>query len=207
MESVYVANFVLDPTSALDPFLVNRRHDKEIDNAGVTIKEERKFLLLSLTAFKNNYEELSDVIFSKYGITLPKYGKISGSSQINLINIAPGQWLIYSFDNPISNFLSIIEPIVGNLGAIVDLSDARAIIKISGPKVRDTLAKGVSIDLHPRKFTPDRAVSTFAAQLGMTIWQSEDGLTFYISVFRAFGYSLLNWLITSASEFGYNIEI
>ncbi len=89
----------------------------------------------------------------------------------------------------------------------MDLSDARAIIQVSGPKAIDTLAKGISIDLHPNTFTHEHAASTFAAQLGMTIWKSEDSSVFNISVFRAFGSSALQWLITSASEFGCDVQV
>ena len=37
--------------------------------------------------------------------------------------------------------------------AIVDQSHGRTILRVTGPKVRDALAKGVPVDLHPRAFT------------------------------------------------------
>ena len=48
------------------------------------------------------------------------------------------------------------------------------LLELRGPRVRDVLAKGVSIDLHPRAFrTGDVAVTT-ASHLAVHLWQVAD---------------------------------
>ena len=37
------------------------------------------------------------------------------------------------------------------VAAVSDQSDARLVLRVSGPRVRDVLAKGVPVDLHPRR--------------------------------------------------------
>jgi heterotetrameric sarcosine oxidase gamma subunit len=206
MGSACVDNFILCPKSALNPFIISNKHEGNISATGVTIKEKRNFGLVSLTVFKSQYEEFSKLIFSEFGINLPTSCAVSRSNQLIFISVAPGQWLALCEEGYTENLASKLEDIVGKTAAIVDLSDSRAIIEISGTKIFETLAKGISIDFHPSIFTAEQAVTTFAAQLAMTIWLSSDGETFNISVFRAFSASLLNWLIASAKEFGCNIS-
>jgi sarcosine oxidase subunit gamma len=87
----------------------------------------------------------------------------------------------------------------------VDQSDARAVIEISGSKAREALAKGISIDLHPQAFGVGDSASTLAVQLWITLWQTELAPTYRIAVFRAFGSSVLEWLVNSSAEFGCQI--
>ena len=200
-------NLVLHPKSALNPFLTHAKHEGNPLETGVMIRENQNFLLASLTAFNDQQKELSASIFSAFGIQRPKNCKVERAKHINFISIAPHQWLIYCHRDDNSDFIPSLKSIVGPSAAIVDLSDARAIIQVSGSKAIDTLTKGISIDLHPDNFTNEHAASTFAAHLGMTIWKSEDSSVFNISVFRAFSSSTLEWLITSASEFGCEIQV
>ena len=199
-------NFILKPKTALSPLIISDRQEGTVSSTGVTIKEKRNFGLVSLTVFKEQYEVFSIAIFSAFGLHLPKANAVSRSNEITLISVAPSQWLALCDEGYTANFVSKLESIAGKAATVVDLSDSRAIIEISGTKIRETLAKGVSVDLHPSRFTPEQAIATFAAQLSITIWLSNDGQIFNISVLRAFGASLLNWLIASASEFGCDVS-
>ncbi len=50
-----------------------------------------------------------------------------------------------------------------------DQSDARLVLHLSGPRVRDVLAKGVPIDLHPKVFKPGDVATTLIAYIGVQI--------------------------------------
>ena len=200
-------NLILSPKSPLEPYLVPGRYGVQSTEAGVSLKEMRDFGLVSLTVFKGHYEDLSNSIFNEFGIKLLLNSEISRSEKICFMNIAPGQWLAYSKAFTASDMIAKLEYAVGKLASIVDLSDARAIIELSGPNVHDALAKGVSIDLDESTFSTKHVFCTFAAQLSITFWQSDDGLRINVAVFRAFGDSLLKWLIASASEFGCDVKI
>jgi sarcosine oxidase subunit gamma len=201
-----VDNLILNPKSPLEPYLIPGRYGVKSVTAGVRLKEKHNFSLVSLTVFKEHYVALSNSILKEFGIKLLKNQEISRSKEICFMNIAPGQWLAYSEYFSAFDLISKLGHSVGKSASIVDLSDARAIIELSGPKVQDTLAKGISIDLREGQFLANHVFSTFAAQFSITLWQSDDEFTANIAVFRAFGESLLNWLITSASEFGCDVE-
>jgi sarcosine oxidase subunit gamma len=51
----------------------------------------------------------------------------------------------------------------GQFAAIVDQSHGRTLLRVTGPRVRDALAKGLAIDLHPREFKTGYAAVTAVA--------------------------------------------
>ena len=79
---------------------------------------------------------------------------------------------------------------------------ASVLLELRGPRVRDVLAKGVSIDLHPRSFrTGDVAVTT-ASHLAVHLWQVADEPVYRVLVVRTWFDSLWRWLAASAAEYG-----
>ena len=68
-------------------------------------------------------------------------------------------------------------------------------IRVSGPKARDALAKGVPIDLHPRAFRSGDAAVTTVAHIGVHLWQLDDTPTYEIAVFRSFARDFWRWLM------------
>lgn len=109
---------------------------------------------------------------------------------------------------PLSGFVDMeaeLAPRLGKYAAIADQSHGRVLLRIAGPRVRDALAKGVSIDLHPRAFGPGHVAMTTAAHIGMHIWQLDDGPTYGISTARSSAASFWHWLQASSAEFGLEI--
>ena len=87
------------------------------------------------------------------------------------------------------------------MSSIVDQSDARAVVRISGSRARDVLAKGVPIDLHPRAFKANNVAITHASHIGIIFWQIDDAPTYEIAMFRSFADSFAHWLIELSAEF------
>ena len=94
-----------------------------------------------------------------------------------------------------------LKPLLDGLSSVVDQSDARAVVRISGPRARDVLAKGVPIDLHPRAFKGNGVAITHANHVGIILWQIDDAPTYEIAMFRGFADSFAHWLLESAEEF------
>ena len=92
------------------------------------------------------------------------------------------------------------------MASVSDQSSGYAILRLSGPMVRDTLAKILPIDLHERAFEPDRVASTTASHVGATLWRLADAVdgspVFEIAVFRSLVGSFWHNLASSAAEFG-----
>ena len=91
---------------------------------------------------------------------------------------------------------------LAGLASIADQSDGRVVLRLRGDRVRDVLAKGVPVDLHPRSFKTGDVASTLVAYIGVQIQQLDDRPTFQLMAFRSLAGSLWSWLTKSAAEFG-----
>jgi sarcosine oxidase subunit gamma len=95
----------------------------------------------------------------------------------------------------------LLDDLTG-LASLSNQSDGRTIIRVSGPKVRQALAKGVPIDLHPRAFRVGDTALTVVGHIGVHFWQLDETPTYEFAVFRSFSASLWEWLVASSAEFG-----
>ena len=119
----------------------------------------------------------------------------------------PGNWLIVSDDDAADaldgGFRAI--PCLGSV-AVADLSHGRTVVRIGGAASRDVLAKGCSIDLHPRRFLAGDCAQTNLAGIPVLIHAVTDEPTYDIYVPRGFALSAWEWLLDAALEFGCRVE-
>jgi len=94
---------------------------------------------------------------------------------------------------------------LGQLAAVTDQTDARAVLKLHGPRVRDVLAKGCPVDLHPRAFRRGDTALTTIGGIGTQIWWADVDEAFHLAVPRSMAGSFWSWLVPSAQEFGVEI--
>jgi methylglutamate dehydrogenase subunit D len=197
-----VANLTLPPRSALAPYWHSGRHGQPDGQAGVTLTEVTHFALAEITAFRGQKKALAEKMVQSFGLTVPAANKTTQGPDLRLISIGPGKYLALAEADAARGLVSNLEAKLGDVAAVVDQSDARAIVTVSGPRARDALAKGIMIDLAPSAFHNGDAATTFAVQLWVTLWQENTEPSYRLSVFRAFGADLLHWLIASGQEFG-----
>ena len=129
---------------------------------------------------------------------------VQHSSTINdaFASAGPDHWLAAADTMPGVAFEQRLRSELAGLASVSDQSDGRTLIRVSGPRARDALAKGVMIDLHPRAFRPgDAAVSTIG-HIGVHFWQLDDLPTYEFVVFRSLAADFWHWLVDAASEFG-----
>jgi sarcosine oxidase, subunit gamma len=87
-------------------------------------------------------------------------------------------------------------------GAAVDVSGQRTTLRLSGPHSRDVLAKGTSLDLHPRTFGEGTAAETTLAQAGVILLAVDgSGADYRILVRSSFARYLADWLLDAAEEY------
>ena len=81
--------------------------------------------------------------------------------------------------------------------------DAQRIgLRLTGLRVRDVLAKGCSIDLHPRVFGRGRSAQTALGQAGVVLLALSDAADDVVVLVRSsFAGYLADWLLDAALEF------
>lgn len=171
---------------------------------GVTVRPRGGLALARLIARKGHAGDLAAAIRSRYGLDLPTTPKRVEQGGLAVIWSGPGQWLAVAEDG--RDLACELSEAVGAFAAVSDQSDGLAVLRVSGPRVRDALIKGVGLDLHPRSFVPGDAAVTMIAHIGTQLWQLDDRPTYEIAVYRSFAGSLWRWLDASAAEYGCAVE-
>lgn len=196
-------NSILTPRSALTGLINPGHYGRREGGAGIRFSEVKNFSLANITAFKNCRKPLEKAINECFGLYLPAGPQRIEKNGVAIVGLGPDQWLAIGYEENSADLFGKLEKASSDFAAIVDQSDARAIIRVSGPDARKALAKGASIDLDARVFYTNSMATTFAAGLWINLWQVNDLPTYEISVFRGFSASLVSWLKSSAEEFGY----
>jgi heterotetrameric sarcosine oxidase gamma subunit len=171
---------------------------------GLVIEERTDLALATLMARRGKERDLMHAVAAAYDLDLPDGPRVASKDGVSFAGIGIGQWLAAAEPGAI-DFVSGLRRRLAGLGSIADQSDGRVVLRLSGDRVRDVLAKGVPIDLHPRNFKTGDVASTLVAHIGVQIEQLDDRPTFQLMAFRSLAGSLWSWLTKSAAEFGYEV--
>jgi methylglutamate dehydrogenase subunit D len=174
----------------------------ELSRAGV-IACERHPQFATVMAYKGKRAAVAARLKELYGLSLPSGPRRATSGSSALIGLGPRTWLFERESGP------ALEPELSGMladeAAITDQSDGYVILRLTGPHVRDVLAKGISIDFHDRVFVPGCAAATTCAHIGVILWRLEDAngcAVLDVAVFRSLARSLWLFIEESAAEFG-----
>ena len=180
-------------------------HDPPCAGAGVTICVRHDLGCATLMGRRGVQDHLIQSVKAAYGIDIVAGPRRAASGAIAFLGVGPATWLAMQHDGG-NGFARSLKQAVGNTGSVADQTDGYVIHRISGPRVRQTLAKGFPIDLHEDAFAPGDVAVTSVAHVGAIVWRLDDlpdGLAvFEIAVFRSLAGSFRRWLDDSAAEFG-----
>jgi methylglutamate dehydrogenase subunit D len=188
-------SFSLAPRSDLEHLPASQWH-------GVTLTLRGICALAAISVRKGQLNALTDRADETFGVKLTHRRERVAGASIAFVWAGPGQWIATAEGEDGATFERRLRAALGDLAAVSDQSDARAIIQIAGARARDVLAKGVPIDLHPSAFRARDAAITTVAHIGALFWQCDETPTYEFLVPRSFAESFWRWLIDSAAEFG-----
>lgn len=171
------------------------------DNLSIEVRDD--LTIVSLAAGRGKSEALRAAMRDAYGVNLPDTPeRVEGSGGVSVIWHGPEQWFVIAERGTGGRDLeNELKPIAGSHAAIVDQGDGRAVVRVSGAHVRDVLAKGIGLDLHPKAFKPNGVAITHASHIGIVLWQADTSPAYEIAMFRSFADSFARWLTHSAAEF------
>ena len=188
--------------SALDGVVAAGRYGRRTGDPGVIVSEVRDAGLATVTTRKGRRTALVEAARSAFGVELPSLPRRVEGRDIDFIWSGPDQWLASRHPAPAGGMEAALAPPFAGLASIVDQSHGRTLLRVTGPLVRDALAKGLAIDLHPREFKTGHAAVTAVAHIGVHLWQIDDRPTYDFAVPRGFALSFWHWLEASAAELG-----
>ncbi len=87
----------------------------------------------------------------------------------------------------------------GRPGMAVDVSDARALFRLTGDGAREVIAKGAPVDLSRAAFGPGDLRRSHLGQVAAAFWQVSEGPeVFELICFRSAAGYVFEWLVESA---------
>jgi heterotetrameric sarcosine oxidase gamma subunit len=190
------------PRSAWDGLASAGRHGSSDGNAGVRIALRADHALATVIVRDGQEAAFAAALRDILGMSPPDAPRAVQQGEHQLVWSGPGQWL---FVGPGRATIESLTARLQGLAAVSDQSDARAMLRISGPRARDALAKGCMIDLHPRAFTTGDTALTSIAHIGIQLWQVGDAPSYDIIVFRSMAASFWSWLSAASAEFGCDV--
>jgi sarcosine oxidase, subunit gamma len=117
--------------------------------------------------------------------------------------LSPDEWLLSSTTEASEKLEARVRAAVLPLGgSATDVSAQRIGLRLTGARVRDVLAKGCSIDLHPRVFGRGSSAQTTLGQAGVVLLALSDAADDFVVLVRSsFAGYLADWLLDAALEF------
>ncbi len=116
-----------------------------------------------------------------------------GDAEMAWIGTGPAVWLVLS-SAPAEDWPDALERRLAGLCAVSDQSGAYVVFRLSGPRARALLQRGVAIDLHPDVFGPGAAATTVIAHIGAILWRPGQDEAFEVAVFRSYSGGFRHWL-------------
>jgi heterotetrameric sarcosine oxidase gamma subunit len=190
------------PRSAWSGILAAGCSGRPTGRPGIMVSAIEGLGMATVIGRRDRAEELERRLSSRYSISLSRSPRVAAGRGCNFVWAGPDQWLAVSMDRMIATEL---QAALAGVAAVSDQSDARAVVRVGGPRVREVLAKGCSLDLHSRVFRTGDVAVTAISHIGVHLWQVDDAPTYEFAVFRGFARSFWSWLAASAAEFGIEV--
>ena len=116
--------------------------------------------------------------------------------------LGPDEWLVLAPPGWETSLAAGLRAAIGSCdGAVTDVSAERAALELTGAHVRELLARGCSIDLHPKVTPIGSCMQTLLARTAVVIVVHDDSASDFLVLVRAsFADYLASWLIDACTE-------
>ena len=183
--------------------LAHRALDAQVtENTGdaALVLTERRFLAKVNIRGKAD----SDAVKAAIGVALPSEANtVAEGNNLCALWLGPNEWLIVGPPSAEKNIEeSLNEALSGASVGIVDVTEGRTTLRVSGPMARDVIAMGCPLDLHSRIFGPGQCAQSFISRSPILIYQVDDTPSFDIHIERSQSDYLWTWLETGGAHYG-----
>jgi heterotetrameric sarcosine oxidase gamma subunit len=169
---------------------------------GIKISERRDLSIVQVSAIPGVPDNRAAIEVA-IGTALPAPNK-SAVGRRTALWVGPGRWFVVEPGR--GALADELDKAAGGSLVVMDLSHSRTVLRISGAKVRDVIAQGCAVDLHPRAAKAGDSFVTSVARHSAVLHLVGD-TTMDVYVYRSFGQDLYEWLLEAAAQYGYEIVI
>jgi sarcosine oxidase subunit gamma len=137
------------------------------------------------------------------GVALPtKANTVNSKGEIDILWMGPDEWLILAPEGEATRLMSTLKVMLSDqLIALVDVSDNRTMLTLSGSASWDVLNKGAHLDFHPRSWKKGMIAQSTYGRAQVIFWQSGNEPEFRLLVRNSFAEYLATFLMDAMAEF------
>ena len=170
-----------------------------IPGVAISVRSGRGFLNLRLNPRRGQAIEAAERIL---GQPMPPAANTFTSGEHEVYWLGPDEWLVATGAERVSTLGKELAKALGGFHAAVnDVSGGHVELLVRGAGARTVLAKGCTLDLHPREFAPGQCAQTGLGRTAVLL-ASGDPSTFTIVVRRSYSGYLRRWLANAARPHG-----
>jgi heterotetrameric sarcosine oxidase gamma subunit len=174
--------------------------------SGVLATECNGLGVARIVARRGQGARLAELLRASFGVESPSGPRRASRGDVGIARIGPQTWLA-TRDGAGNDFAESLRRLLADCASVSDQSDAHAILRLTGRRVRDALAKLTPLDIHPRTFQVNDVAQTICGYVNVMLWRLEDSAqsdpVFEIWVGRSFAVSLHQAISHGAAEFGF----
>jgi len=190
----------LDARSPLAGLAYPDPHDAAVAEPTVFIEERAGLALATVMARSRTMYALARRVQDAFDIALPREPRRRNSGGVSFVWAGPGHWLAVAESTQGHAWVARLRAALADLASISDQTHGRLVIRIRGANARNTLAKGLPIDLHPRAFQPGHTAVTVIGHIGVHLWQIDDEPGYELAIPSSYARSFWRWIAASAAQ-------
>lgn len=176
------------------------------DEPGVVLRERRPCAIVEIAAFRGTAAAVRGAVAGILGVAPPEVRNTAlRGDDAAILWAGPDRWLVVAAEEAHAGLADRLRAAIGGDGAAIELDSGRTVIRVSGPRARDLLAKGIGVDLHPAAFPEGACAHTVCGHFAVVLRAVETG-GIEVLVARGFAASFWEWLAEHAQEWGYRVD-
>ncbi|WP_431824346.1 sarcosine oxidase subunit gamma [Burkholderia sp. F1] len=125
---------------------------------------------------------------------------VARAAEYDVLWLGPDEWLARS-NGPVQAGVleaALAEAVQGSYAAAVDVGSGYTVVEVSGERVREVLARGCPLDLHPRQLKAGQCAQSHYFKAGVVLVPTGDD-TFEIVVRRSFADYFIRIMLDAAA--------
>ena len=188
----------------LEPFFAEVESAPEA-RVAISVRAGRGFLNLRLNPRDRQALEAAERIL---GQAMPLAANTFTAGKHRVYWLGPDEWLIAAGAERASGLGGgLAEALDGFHAAVNDVSGGNVEFLVGGAHARTALAKGCTLDLHPREFAPGQCAQTGLGRAAVLLAADGEPSTYTIIVRRSFSDYLCRWLANAAQPHGAGFSV
>lgn len=145
---------------------------------------------LSIINLRGNADDAAfrEGVAQALGLALPTQACTSvANDTLRLVWVGPDDWFVIGPKGKAATLEARLrQALTGQHVAVTDLSSGYTVLHLSGLPVRDVLAQGCPLDLHPKVFGPGSAAGSVFFKTSVWLWQTEAAPVYEMLVRNSF---------------------